>query len=62
MAWCGGTRGGRFETVHTFCGNGDCSRGSVPLTGMKADRAGHLFGTTYSGGPGDEGVVYEITR
>jgi uncharacterized repeat protein (TIGR03803 family) len=53
--------GSRYETVHTFCANGDCSKGSIPMAGVISDKAGNLYGTTYGGGPNDGGVVYEIT-
>lgn len=38
------------------------SDGSAPRGGLITDSAGDLFGTTYSGGPSDNGTVFEITN
>lgn len=47
------------ETViHTF-GNG--SDGKWPLSGLTADAAGNLYGTTSVGGASDRGAVYQLT-
>jgi uncharacterized repeat protein (TIGR03803 family) len=43
--------------LHTFTGGSD---GSAPNASLVA-RAGHLYGTTSSGGAGEGGVVFELT-
>ena len=47
------------ETVlHSFVGSGD---GFQPLSGLTADQAGNLYGTTSVGGANGEGTVYELS-
>lgn len=46
-----------FTTLFNF----DNSNGTYPVGGLIADAAGNLYGTTYSGGPGGSGTVFEIT-
>jgi uncharacterized repeat protein (TIGR03803 family) len=47
------------ETVlYSFQGTDD---GYVPVAGLVFDDAGNLFGTTYYGGPGGWGTVFELT-
>ena len=46
----------RFTVLHNFTG----SDGAYPL-GLVRDSAGHIFGTTSSGGAYGNGVVYELT-
>jgi uncharacterized repeat protein (TIGR03803 family) len=47
------------ETVlHTFTGTPD---GSFPESGLVADSAGNLYGTTYEGGAYGYGTVYELS-
>jgi len=47
------------ETVlYNFSGGDD---GGQPFAGVTFDRAGNLYGTTYTGGAGD-GTVFELTR
>ena len=48
----------RVETVlHSFSSGTD---GAVPLSGVIRDPVGNLFGTTYVGGTGTEGIVFEL--
>ena len=50
---------GWTETViHSFDDN---TEGSIPYGGLIFDAAGHLYGTTSTGGPGFAGGVYELT-
>jgi len=35
--------------------------GSLPYSGLTADAAGNLYGTTYWGGANEDGTIYEIT-
>ena len=47
------------ETVlHTFLGGSD---GAHPKGSLIADSDGNLYGTTFSGGTSNDGVVFEIT-
>jgi uncharacterized repeat protein (TIGR03803 family) len=47
------------ETVlYSFQGTDD---GYIPVAGLVFDDAGNLFGTTYYGGPGGWGTVFELT-
>ncbi len=46
-----------FSVIHNFSGNSD---GSYPFTGLTIDSAGHLYGTTYSGGSGHRGTVFSM--
>ena len=70
--WKGGTRssgtvfeltpdlsGGWTEKVlHNF---GNSLDGGFPYSGLILDASGNLYGTTYYGGPYDDGVVFELT-
>jgi len=47
-----------FKVLHSFCGQNNCSDGAVPYSGVIADPAGNLFGTTIGGGHG--GTAYEV--
>ena len=47
-----------FTVLHDFTGGSD---GATPAAGLMMDAAGHLFGTTASGGSG-QGVVFELKR
>ena len=38
------------------------SNGAYPISGLTANSAGDLFGTTMQGGPGGGGTVFELTR
>ena len=46
-----------FSVLHSFRGDAD---GAYPYTGLALDSAGHLYGTTYSGGSGRRGTVFSI--
>lgn len=47
-----------FTVLHTFTGG--ASDGWGPTSGLAADGAGSLYGTTYYGGPTANGVVYAL--
>jgi uncharacterized repeat protein (TIGR03803 family) len=48
-----------LTVLHSFIsGNTD---GSTPWGGLVRDSSGNLYGTTYSGGTGNEGVVFKTT-
>jgi uncharacterized repeat protein (TIGR03803 family) len=46
-----------FSVIHNFSGNSD---GSYPFTGLTIDSAGHLYGTTFSGGTGRYGTLFSM--
>ena len=48
---------GNLTVLHTFTGGAD---GAYPNAGVVRDPAGNLYGTTYSGGSEDAGVVYKV--
>ena len=59
VALSGAARAGNRETVlYSFKGGSD---GSNPVAGLIADKAGDLFGTTYQGGAGNDGTVFELS-
>ncbi len=48
---------GEATVLYNFMGGAD---GGNPQSGVVLDSAGNLYGTTYSGGPANYGVVYKI--
>lgn len=52
------TPDGNEEVLHSF--GATESDGVVPLAGVVSDNIGNLYGTTWSGGQNDNGVVYKI--
>jgi len=51
---------GRETVLYAFCRQSNCSDGSEPVTGVVADSAGNLYGTTFSGGANDYGAVFKL--
>jgi uncharacterized repeat protein (TIGR03803 family) len=49
---------GTYTVLHTFTGDGD---GDGPFAGLVRDAAGNLYGTTFRGGPSDNGVVFKVS-
>jgi uncharacterized repeat protein (TIGR03803 family) len=49
--------GGQETVLYTFTGGSD---GANPYAGVISDGQGNLYGTTYSGGPANAGVVYQL--
>ena len=48
-----------LTVLHNFTGYAD---GGVPNAGLTMDRAGNFYGTTITGGPGNLGVVFRLSR
>jgi uncharacterized repeat protein (TIGR03803 family) len=48
---------GTLTVLHSFTGGTD---GRYPVTGLIADTAGNLYGTTHSGGDGGYGTVFQL--
>lgn len=56
------TPGGDLTTIHTFCAqNSNCPDGSLPAGGLVLASDGNFYGTTFFGGPHDDGTVFRIT-
>jgi len=50
-----------YRTLHYFCPF-RCSDGSLPVAALVTDASGNLFGTASSGGDGNGGTVFELSR
>jgi len=50
---------GKLRTLYTFCAQGGCADGSVPLGGLVFDSEGNIYGTTSSGGAGVQFCPFE---
>ncbi len=50
---------GGDKVLHTFQGGSD---GIYPYGGVVRDAAGNLYGTTYAGGTGNQGVVFQLNE
>ena len=51
-------RAAAFDVLYSFTG---VSSGYTPYSGLAADQAGNLYGTTLYGGTSDVGVVFKVT-
>jgi uncharacterized repeat protein (TIGR03803 family) len=51
------TAAGQETVLHNFTGGTD---GLFPYAGVILDSSGNLYGTTYYGGPGNDGTVYKV--
>jgi uncharacterized repeat protein (TIGR03803 family) len=49
---------GTVTVLHSFTGGSD---GAYPEAGLIADTAGNFYGTTYGGGAGGQGTVFQVT-
>ena len=52
------TPSGALNVLHSFTGGSD---GAYPEAGLIADMAGNLYGTTWGGGTGGRGTVFQLT-
>jgi uncharacterized repeat protein (TIGR03803 family) len=55
------TPAGKLTTLYSFCGLANCTDGSQPSTGVIQATDGNFYGTTYQGGTGDRGTIFQIT-
>jgi len=46
--------------LYNFCSRNNCADGAFPLAGLVMDSNGVLYGTTYTGGESDGGVVFKL--
>jgi uncharacterized repeat protein (TIGR03803 family) len=51
----------KLTTLYNFCSQTECADGKFPVAGMVQATDGNFYGTTSSGGTGDDGTVFEIT-
>ena len=58
IALTAGVRAQTYTVIHTFTGGAD---GANPIAGLTIDRAGNLYGTTFSGGGGPCTNIYGAT-
>jgi uncharacterized repeat protein (TIGR03803 family) len=54
-------RNWKQTTIHTFCGQTNCTDGGFPFGPPIADVNGNLFGTTIGGGLNNAGLIYELS-
>jgi uncharacterized repeat protein (TIGR03803 family) len=56
-------RGGAwtYSVIYTFCSLSDCLDGYSPYAPPTLDESGNLYGTAFTGGPTNSGVVYELS-
>jgi uncharacterized repeat protein (TIGR03803 family) len=52
---------GTESILHTFCPEAPCTDGQSPSSGLIADKAGNLYGMTWSGGASNAGTVYRLS-
>jgi len=55
-----GNRKWHEKVMHTFCSETDCADGQQSQSGLIADAAGNLYGTTERGGCGAAGTVFQL--
>jgi len=55
-----GAQADTYKLLHSFCAKSDCADGQSPVAGLIRDGSGNLYGTTYGGGIGRAGTVFEL--
>ncbi len=48
------------QVLYDFCALANCADGAGPTAGVSIDAKGNIFGTTYYGGQGNQGTVFEL--
>jgi uncharacterized repeat protein (TIGR03803 family) len=62
LASCSDAAAYQEKVLYSFCVRGyPCTDGLDPAAGLIGDTLGNLYGTTYMGGNGFEGTVFELT-
>jgi uncharacterized repeat protein (TIGR03803 family) len=56
------TAAGVLTTTYNFCAKVNCTDGENPMAPLIQASNGHLYGTTYYGGPYTGGTVFEISQ
>lgn len=51
----------RYKILYSFCTQTNCTDGTRP-NGLVEDAQGNFYGTTFSGGAGGKGVIFELAR
>jgi uncharacterized repeat protein (TIGR03803 family) len=51
----------KLTTLHTFCGETNCTDGGTPYATLAMDAAGDLLGTSYFGGDLGMGTVFKLS-
>jgi uncharacterized repeat protein (TIGR03803 family) len=49
------------QVLYDFCALANCADGAGPTAGVLIDAQGNIFGTTYYGGQGNQGTVFELS-
>jgi uncharacterized repeat protein (TIGR03803 family) len=49
------------QVLYDFCALASCADGAGPTAGVLVDTQGNIFGTTYYGGQGNQGTLFELS-
>lgn len=49
-----------YKRLYSFCAQAECADGFGPQARLIVDTAGNLYGTTFAGGAGGGGVIFEL--
>jgi uncharacterized repeat protein (TIGR03803 family) len=52
----------KYKALYTFCSQPNCADGLAPFGKLIMDVDGDLYGTTFQGGFGNQGVVFELIK
>ena len=55
------TATGGVKLIYSFCSRAGCADGSTPSAALLLGRNGNFYGTTWTGGVGGGGTVFEVT-
>jgi uncharacterized repeat protein (TIGR03803 family) len=55
------TKAGKLTTIYNFCVEAYCADGDIPFGTLIQGSNGNLYGTTFQGGTGYHGTVFEMT-